>query len=267
MKNHIPLLNCIIKYKIPRFFYAKYKEKLIIKALQDNFDPVEASKPFGLLLDERIVEYPWLISKIKNMDGCLLDAGSTLNFNYLLNNSALRNKKTFISTLAPERQAYWRSGVSYIYEDMRNICYKDDFFDVVACISVIEHVGMDNTKLYTSDPLKNEQAPSTYLNLILELKRVIKKGGTLFLSIPFGVHKNYGWLQTFDGLMVDSIINAFKPATFTETYFRYKLSGWESCSRSEAADCRYFDLHDTTSKHNYDLAIAAEAVVLIELKK
>lgn len=267
MTNYIPLLNKAIRHKIPRFFYAKYKEKLIMKALQDNFDPIEASKPFGLFLDERIVEYPWLISKIKNIDGCLLDAGSVLNFNYLLHNTALRNKKIFISTLAPEKHAYWNYGISYVYEDMRDICYKDNYFDMVTCLSVIEHVGMDNTKLYTCDPLKNEQTPTTYLTLIAELRRVIKSGGTLFLTIPFGKHQNYGWLQVFDGSMVDLIIKEFKPSTCVESYFKYSRSGWESCSRTDAVDCEYFDVYDISYNHNSDRAVAAEAVVLLELRK
>src|SRR5690349_18293446 len=40
---------------------------------------------FGEFLDERVVEYPWLFTRLQNGVGRLLDAGSTLNHGYLLN--------------------------------------------------------------------------------------------------------------------------------------------------------------------------------------
>ena len=41
-------------------------------------------------------------------------------------------------------------GVSCLYEDLRALPYRASYFDAVACISTLEHVGMDN-RLYGSD--------------------------------------------------------------------------------------------------------------------
>jgi len=44
---------------------------------------------YGYRLDERAVEYPWLFSRLNIEKRLLLDAGSTLNFQYLLFNKWL----------------------------------------------------------------------------------------------------------------------------------------------------------------------------------
>ncbi len=265
--NIISMLNRALSNRVPRYMYARYKKWVIISALKSGFNPCNAKKPFGYLLDERIVEYPWLFSKIEELDGRLLDAGSVLNFDYLLSHPAMREKKIFISTLAPENHAYWNRGISYVYEDMRDICYKDGLFDCIVCLSVIEHVGMDNTKLYTNDQLKKENTTKSYLSVISELHRILKPGGVLLMSMPYGESRDYTWLQTFDGSMVDSIINTFRPAAYTESYFRYIKSGWTTSSRADSAACQYFDYHDHSRSYRDDRAIAAEGVVLLELRK
>lgn len=74
--------------------YAEHKEAEIVKCLADGRFPAE-SLPFGFgfRLDERIVEYPWLVSRLPKASGILLDAGSTLNQTYLLSQPSLRAKK------------------------------------------------------------------------------------------------------------------------------------------------------------------------------
>jgi len=40
---------------------------------------------YGRLLDERVVEYPWLFARLQACRARTLDVGSTLNFDYLYN--------------------------------------------------------------------------------------------------------------------------------------------------------------------------------------
>ena len=58
---------------------------------------LQLPKQYGEFLDERVVEYPWLISRIGQGEGKLLDAGSIFNFAYLLENQKLKNKDINIS--------------------------------------------------------------------------------------------------------------------------------------------------------------------------
>ena len=103
-----------------------------------------------------------------------------------------------ICTLAPERECFWRRGVSYMFEDLRCLPYRDNWFDCIACISTIEHVGMDNTQLYTADSARRENRPEDALRAMREMRRVLKPGGTLFLTAPYGRAASHGWLQVFD---------------------------------------------------------------------
>lgn len=248
--------------------YAEYKVSQIRKKLVDNsFQADRLPHKYGFRLDERIIEYPWFFSRLPEYkQGKLLDAGSVLNFEYILDHHSLKTKNIFISTLAPEESCSWRKGVSYVYEDLRNSCFKGDYFDWIASLSTIEHIGLDNTMLYTSDVSKNEQAGSSCLAAVEEYKRMLKPGGTLFLSFPFGKHENRGWFQIFDATMLDRVIESFGPSQVKEFHYKYELDGWKVSSREESKGATYFDIH-TQKSYDSDFAAASRAIVCLEMIK
>jgi len=249
------------------FGYTAYKQDRIAQILrEDTFDADRMPVGYGDRIDERIVEYPWFFSRLPADAGSLLDAGSVLNYEFLLAHPRLGSKRTFISTLAPEAQCHWRRGVSYVFEDLRQMCYRDGFFDWVVSLSTVEHIGMDNTMLYTADESKRESDRRAYLRAAAEFSRVLRPAGTLYLSVPFGTRKDHGWFQIFDAPMVDSLIEAFRPQSATETHFRYAPGGWVASDREQSRDATYFDIH---KRHGYDpdFAAASRAVVCLELVK
>ena len=137
--------------------YIEYKEDEIARLLREgSFAANKLPARYGFRLDERIIEYPWLFSRLPTGEGRLLDAGSVLNFEFVLEQPALRKKKIDICTLAPEPRCFWRKGISYVYEDLRQLPYCDGLFDWIVCLSTIEHVGMDNA-LYTGAAAKDER--------------------------------------------------------------------------------------------------------------
>ena len=247
--------------------YNAYKQKQINKAInRGDFNAHKLPARYGFRLDERIVEYPWVLNRLPENKGKLLDAGSTLNFDFLISHEKLAKKKLFISTLAPEKNCFWKKGTSYVYEDLRETCYKDDYFDWIVSISTIEHIGLDNTRLYTKDALMRENNRNSYLLAIKELHRVLKPGGVVYVSLPFGKRKDHGWFQVFDDNMVDRLIKAFSPSSVIETHFRYEPDGWRISSRDGSKNATYFDIHQQR-KYDADYAAAARAVVCLELKK
>lgn len=249
------------------FGYTVYKRDSIARILrEDTFEPERIPVGYGERVDERIVEYPWFFSRLPAGPGALLDAGSILNYEYLLKHPRIESKRAYISTLAPEAECHWGRGVSYVFEDLRQMCYRDGFFDWVVSLSTVEHIGMDNTMLYTADASKRESDRQAYLQATSEFARVLKPGGTLFLSVPFGARKDHGWFQIFDAPMIDRLIEAFRPTRSKETHFRYAPGGWMLSSREQSRDSTYFDIHHRRD-YDADFAAASRAVVCLELVK
>jgi len=247
--------------------YLAYREAKITEIIINGDLDGEVLRPgYGHRIDERIIEYPWLFSRIPPCAGKLLDAGSVLNHKFLLEQKVLREKTIVISTLAPEGNCFWKRGISYVYEDLRETYFKDDCFDFVVCLSTIEHIGMDNTLLYTKDISKKEMNPDSYRDAIREFWRILKPHGTLYLSFPYGRYCNHGWFQVFDEEMLDQVINLFTPKSVLERHFRYESDGWHVSSREESKDGTCFDIRQEKT-YSADYAAFSRAVVCLEMVK
>lgn len=247
--------------------YHLHKRAVIEGATRDPAWNVERLPArYGWRLDERVVEYPWLFGRLSVGPGIVLDAGSILNHEYLVNHPKLDDKKLTIFTLAPEDQAYWPRGISYVFGDLRKTFFADEAFDVVVCLSTLEHVGFDNTMLYTSNTAKKENDPEACLEVIAELRRVLKPGGVLFLSVPFGLAVDHGWFQVYDGPGVDRLIATFGPSSVREIVYQYRPDGWTLSDRKSATDVLFFDIHKQRT-YDPDYAAASRAVVCLELMK
>ena len=227
-----------------------------------NFSALPAG--FGRWVDERIIEYPWLFSHLPAGPGRLLDAGSTLNHDYVLAHKKLSNKCITIMTLAPEENCFWQRGISYVYGDLRSTKFRNDVFDSIVSLSVIEHVGLD-TRMYAPETTAEPHSEG-YLDAVREFRRILTPGGECYITVPFGKYSLRKWLQVFDGPMIDRVVEAFGPQSHTEEYFAYsEAAGWQSATRESAADSVYFDLH--ADKPWPGCPAAAGAVACLKLIK
>ena len=245
-------------------WYGCYKERELRRVLKGSF-PAELPRGYGRWLDERLVEYPWMLSRLPENVVHLLDAGSTLNHRFILDNRALRGKNMTIMTLAPEDRCFWQKRVSYVYGDLRSTCFRDGYFDAIVCLSVLEHVGLDNRR-YDPDSNASARNPKAYLEVIQEFRRILKPGGVCLITVPFGKYQMRHWLQVFDSPMVATIVKAFGPADLRTSYFAYNdKDGWQSSSAEGAADATYFDLNSDTPWPG--CPAGAGAICCLEMRK
>jgi len=248
----------------PGYFTAK--RNLIVHAIDSQLFAQGSELPngYGSHMDERVIEYPWVYSRLKDNPGAVLDAGSALNHDFLVERKPLSDGKLTICTLAPEKRCYFSKGISYVFDDLRACMFRDESFDAVISISTIEHIGLDNTMLYTSDGTKKEDNDDGYLAAVREFRRITRPGGSCLITVPYGKAVVRGWFQVFDAEMVAKVLKEFSPSQVEVDYFAYHEKGWSKASPESLADATFFDLHQD-AKYDDDFAAGARGVVCMHL--
>ena len=221
---------------------------------------------FGWRLDERAVEYPWVFSRLSLKPTRFLDAGSAMNFEQFVRHLRNKKKEITIFNLAPEKQCFWHQKVSYQFGDLRNLPYKDGWFDEIVCISTLEHVGMDNRGYGTEI---EEYSKGDYKVAILELIRVLRKDGQLLITLPFGkpqdIRRGNGiFMQQFSSEHLRQLENILVGCNINTQFFQYINDGWDVSSEEACSDAQYFNIHEEIN-FDPDFAAAARAVVCIEI--
>lgn len=251
--------------------YAKFKNRFIAGVLADDAlmersaQGAPLPQGYGPRLSERVVEYPWVLARLRDATGPILDAGSTFSTPLVLDLPFMRGRELVIYTLETD-VVVRRPGVRFVYGDLRALALADAAFEVVACISTLEHVGMAQSFRYSAERPFPEARPDDALIALRELRRVLRPGGRLLLTVPFGRREDHGWLQQFDAHGIRRLVEAFGGVMRAETYYRYEASGWQTATAEACVDARYFNIHATPAIEP-DGAAAARAVCCLELER
>jgi SAM-dependent methyltransferase len=213
---------------------------------------------YGAGLDERVVEYPWLLAQAPF--GRTLDAGSTLNHDHVLDAFLPQTDRLSIVTLVPETPSFPERGISYVYADLRELPFRDGMFDSVICASTLEHVGMDN-RSYGSPGERAGDPAMESARALQELERVLAPGGRILVTVPYGLGEDMGWQRQFDQQDLEVLLASSSAHGVSTTVFAYGPSGWQRSDLAEASTARYhrFEPGDELPP---DRAVAARAVAL-----
>jgi SAM-dependent methyltransferase len=212
-----------------------------------NFENNEET--IGLGDSERCIEIPWALSKYSN-EQTVLDIGSA--------NAEERYIKSLLSLKIPNLHGLDISdkkieGIISHIGDIRNTNFDDNFFDLVFCISTIEHIGRDNS-VYTVN--FNENLDNGDFDAMKEMYRVTKNNGKIVITIPFGKLFDYGWFIHYDENRLNKLLNSSPVGILKKEFFKYE-NGWHKCDKNDLKDILYKDNN----------AIAAAGLVCLFLEK
>lgn len=218
---------------------------------------------FGFTLDERIVEIPWVLTNLPST-GPVLDAGSALNHPTILERVMPHVESLTITTFTDE-ETHPELGPSYVKADLRSLPFDDGSFEAVVCVSTLDHVGMDNSE-YGAAEARSDDPDGEVAIAVRELRRVLRAGGRLLVTVPYGRPEDHGWCRQFDEHGLRGISAAFGDDRPEVAVYAHSHRGWNRSSAEKASEATYRDprQHDLLLD---DCSFAAGAVACLSLTR
>ena len=141
--------------------------------------------------DERVVEIPWVLSRLR-ASGRVLEVGHAFAETAYLG-ALLRSG---VELVGADLAAAARDieGMETVEADVRELPFPDRSFDQVLLVSTLEHIGADNT-VYGLDA---ESDGAARVEALRELKRVLRVDGGLLVTVPLGEPGDHGWFRQED---------------------------------------------------------------------
>lgn len=169
---------------------------------------------------ERIAEIPFVISNLGPEDCTILDVGSC--WSTLPLELAHIGRKVFAVDQLP--YALKHPNLVAIQADIGKLCLPSNFFDTVTCVSTIEHIGIG----HYGDPSGKDGDKAA----IKELRRVLKPGGKLLLTTPFGKAAD-DWQRVYDLPRIQALLSGFEVVSMK--VLSKKGHSWVEVAPEEAA--------------------------------
>ena len=180
--------------------------------------------------DERVVEIPWVLSRVR-------PSGRVLEVGYAFAEPAylaglLRAGLELVGADLATREV---EGMEIVTADVRDLPFSDRSFDQVLLVSTLEHVGADNT-VYG---LAAESDRGARVEALRELRRVLRRDGSLLVTVPLGEPGDHGWFRQEDGRGWSRLYA--RGGFFVEEVEAYELlpEGWRAAPEFRAEGVRY----------------------------
>jgi SAM-dependent methyltransferase len=179
-----------------------------------------ASEGTGVGMTERVVEIPWILSRYSG-ERRVLEIGPTFAYTtYIrhLDRLCIEELHGLDLSTRPVR------GIRLVQGDVRDMPYPDDHFDLIHCVSTIEHVGLNVTK-YGVDALRAMDDGDTAA--LEEMRRVLAPGGRLLITVPFGRLETLDWMRQYDLAAWQRLVESSGlRSAETEVYGYSEAGGW-----------------------------------------
>lgn len=175
-----------------------------------------SSEHFDAMVTDRVIEEPWVISKVQPGER-LLDVGSSTS--RYLREIAIDCQVSAID-LRPTRA---QPGVAVFRGDVFSAPFRSGSFDVITCVSTIEHVGL---AVYDQglDEFGDEVA-------MRHMRNLLRPGGRLLLTTPFGSAIVAAWLRVYNHVTFRRLIGGYRVLSLE--YYRLDGDQYVRCERDE----------------------------------
>ena len=179
--------------------------------------------------DERVVELPWVLSR--------LSGRSALEVGYAFAEAPYLAAlvRAGFERLVGVDLAAAEVPFEAVQADVRELPFGDGEFDLVLCVSTLEHVGADNTQYGVDAP----EGAETRLRALRELRRVLAPAGRLLLTVPCGEPGDHGWFRQEDVRGWNRLVA--RAGFFVEEQEVYELGGdgWRATRDFDPRGVRY----------------------------
>jgi SAM-dependent methyltransferase len=176
--------------------------------------------------DDRLIELPWTLARYRG-ERRVLDVG------YAFAEPAYL--AALVELGAPELVGVDLSeadvpGMRTLRADVRSLPFRDGSFDVAFCISTLEHVGRDNRR-YGFDEEPDEHGMRAALS---ELRRVLRRGGRLLLTVPCGEPQELGWYVQLDPAGWRRVFEEGGFSVVELEFYEQRADGWRAAPADPA---------------------------------
>lgn len=203
--------------------------------------------------NERLVEIPWALSHYAGQER-VLDVGPVGAQSEYINQ--LRDLKIpeLYGIDITEKEV---EGFKMVFGDIRKTQFENNFFNLIFCISTLEHVGQNNRWYKPSKELVGlgsvEFEPGEIstdksfvtdddILAVREMIRITKPKGHILITLPFGKFQNHGWFKNYDQELLDRLIKVAKISgckIVEERYFAWDKKWYEERNPKKLKDRWY----------------------------
>lgn len=173
------------------------------------------------LVNERIVEVPFVLRNISEHDRLILDIGCC--------DSVLPLEMAHLGFkvwgIDQRKYALSHPNLTFVQGDVCQLCFPSSFFDVAISLSTLEHIGMG----HYGDSL-TEQGDALTLK---ELRRVLKPQGKLILTAPFGKPR-VSWQRVYGPEDIAGLLSDF--SIEQKRFFKKQGEMWLEAREGEVRD-------------------------------